>query len=308
MDPRKLEHFLAVIEHGQFNLAATANGVSQQAISKAIAKLEDELGVTLFERGPMGATPTSYAKALERRAQLILAETRLATAELNALSGAKLGTLNLGIGLTVARRIMPRAITIFRQQRPGIGITATVETSGVLYAKLLRGELDIVVSAPPLTHDIDQEIRTLPLFPEVDRPIVRAKHPLAATVKNRTITMADVANYPWLTPRLNISVWFHICRAFADAKLAPPTDVLRTDSLPLVLGLMENEDCICMLGSELIAEELQSGKLVMLDVPGLAIEHPATIAFRRTTTLSAPAKAIIPIIREVCAEYYAAAA
>ena len=70
MDPRKLEHFLAVIEHGQFNLAATANGVSQQAISKAIAKLEDELGVTLFERGPLGATPTSYAKALERWAAL----------------------------------------------------------------------------------------------------------------------------------------------------------------------------------------------------------------------------------------------
>ena len=38
MDPRKLEHFLAVIEHGQFNLAAAATGVSQQAVSKAIAK------------------------------------------------------------------------------------------------------------------------------------------------------------------------------------------------------------------------------------------------------------------------------
>jgi len=308
MDPRKLEHFLAVIEHGQFNLAAAANGVSQQAISKAIAKLEDDLGVTLFERGPMGATPTPYAKALERRAQLILAETRLATAELNALSGAKLGTLNLGVGLTVARRIMARAITIFRQQRPGIGISASVETSGMLYTQLLRGELDMVISAPPLTLDIDADLRTLPLFLETDRPIVRARHPLALAAQTRAITMADLARYPWLTPRLNVSIWFHICKAFADAKLAPPTDVLRTDSLPLVLGLMANEDCICMLGGELIAEELQSGKLVMLTVPGLAIEHPATIAFRRTTTLSAPAKAIIPIIREVCAEYYPSAA
>ncbi|MBL8645600.1 MAG: LysR family transcriptional regulator [Rhodospirillaceae bacterium] len=297
MDQRKLEHFLAVIEHGQFNLAAAANGVSQQAISKAIAKLETELDVKLFERNALGATPTIYAKALEGRAQSILAETRLATAELNALSGAVLGTLNIGVGLAAARRIVPKAIHAFRAQRPGIGISATVEPATTLYGKLLRGELDLVISPLPDGASVDPQIETTPLFTDTDRPMVGGKHPLAVA---KRVTMADLAVHTWIAPRYNAAIWFEICHAFAAARLAPPADVIRTDSMPLALGLLENENCIAMMGAETMTPEITAARIKVLEVPGLALKRQTHLATRRAAKLSPTAKAFVPFVQEMC--------
>lgn len=301
MDPRKLEHFLAVIEHGQFSLAAGANGVSQQAISKAIAKLEQELDVKLFERSALGVTPTIYAKALESRAQLILAETRLATAELNALSGAKLGTLNLGVGLAAARRIIPRAIRAFRMQRPGVGVSATVDAAGVLYTRLLRGELDIVISPHPEALPIPPQIQSKPLFVDIDKPMVGTKHPL---VRAKRLTLSDLLPFPWIAPRHNAAIWFEICKAFAAERLEPPRDVIRTDSIPLAMGLLQTENCIAMLGTETFAEELSEGRIGMLDVADLAIRRPSYIATRRSATLVPAAKTFIPLIQQAAQEFY----
>jgi len=295
MDPRKLEHFLAVIEHGQFSLAAIANGVSQQAISKAIAKLESELDVKLFDRSAMGVTPTIYGKALEGRAQLILAETRLATAELNALSGAVMGTLNIGMGLAASRRIVARAIHIFRAQRPGIGISATVDTAATLYTRLMRGELDIVVAPLPEHVPADLQIETAPLFVDVDKPAVSAHHLLATAKK---VTLADLLPYPWIAPRHNAAIWFEICHAFASARLAPPRDVIRTDSMPLAMGLLESENCVAVVGAETVANELAAKRLVMLDVPALTLKRPTHIAYRRSPALSPAVKSILPIMLE----------
>ena len=299
MDARKLEHFLALIEHGQFNLAAQATGVSQQAVSKAIAKLEEELGVQLFERSAYGATPTVFGRSLERRAQTILAETRLANAEINALSGAKLGTLNLGVGLSVARTIMARAIHRFRAQKPGIGISATVDISGVLFQQLLRGEVDIVASAPPVDLPIPPDLATITLFMERDEATVRRDHPLC---RLEALTLADLAAFPWLAPRQNHGVWHRICQAFAAAGIAPPRDVIRTDSAPLALGLLENEDCICLLGREMMTTERARGNFVGLWVPGLAEPRPTILAYRLKGVLSPAVKAFIPILREVSQE------
>lgn len=302
MDPRKLEHFLAVIEHGQFNLAAQATGVSQQAVSKAIAKLEEELGVPLFERSAFGATPTVFARALERRAQTILAETRLANAELNSLSGARLGTLHLGVGLTLARSIMAKAIHRFRLQRPGIGISASVDISQVLYQRLLRGEIDLAASSPPEYVEIPPDVTTVALFRERDFPMVRPSHPLA---RARNVTLSDLVPYPWIAPVQNHGVWLRICNAYAGAGIAPPKDVIRSDSASLVLGLLEAEDCICMLGREMMAHELRTGELVPLDVGEvLTPERPTLLAYRSKGPLSPAAKAFIPLLREVCQAIY----
>jgi len=66
MDPQKLQHFLSVYDTGSFSRAASNNNVSQQAVSKSVAKLEETLAVRLFERGAFGAEPTQFGHALSR--------------------------------------------------------------------------------------------------------------------------------------------------------------------------------------------------------------------------------------------------
>ena len=302
MDARKLEHFLAVIEHGQFNLAAHVTGVSQQAVSKAIAKLEEELGVQLFERSAHGAAPTMFARALARRAQTILAETRLANAELNALSGAKLGMLHLGAGLAVARSVLPRTIHRFRAQRPGIGIDVSVDISPNLYQMLLRGELDLVASASLEDVVIPPDITAIPLFMEQDLVMVRPQHPLA---QRHNLSLADLLPYPWLTPSKNQTSWQRVCETFGREGIAPPTDVIRTESALLAVGLLTSDDCICLLGREMMTHELAAGTLVALDLTrAFWGERPMLLAYRTKGPLTPAAKAFIPVLREICHSAY----
>ena len=76
----------------------------------------------LFERGAFGAEPTVFGRSLAKRAKLIVAETRLATAELDALKGAEKGFIKVGFGWSFLPRIAPLSIERFRRRRPGVTV------------------------------------------------------------------------------------------------------------------------------------------------------------------------------------------
>ena len=174
-----------------------------------------------------------------------------------------------------------------------------IDVSPVLYQRLLRGEIDLVASSPPEYVEIPPDITTVRLFMEQDQVTVRPSHPLA---KAKRITLSDLVPYPWIAPLQNYSLWLRICDAFSAAGIAPPKDVIRTDSVPLTLGLLTSEDCICLLGREMMAHELRAGELIALKIEGqpLSPERPALLAYRSKGALSPAAKAFIPLLREVC--------
>ena len=183
LDPRKLRHFLHVYETRNFARAADLSHVTQQAVSKSIARLEDLIGVVLFERGAYGAAPTIYADALARRARIILSENRLASAEINALKGAESGGVRVGFGWSFLPRVAPLAISNFRKRRPGITLSISTGDSNSLFGKLLSGDLEFVASAPPPAISIDPQLQTRKLFEETDVIVMRAGHPLAKKAK-----------------------------------------------------------------------------------------------------------------------------
>ena len=120
LEPHRLEHFLAAYETGNLRIAASRTGVTQQAVSKAIAKLEDMLQVQLFSRKPTGVEPSEYAHHLARRARLILSESRLATLEIQALKGSKRGSVRVGVGTSFASRLFPLAAKKLHARAPEV--------------------------------------------------------------------------------------------------------------------------------------------------------------------------------------------
>lgn len=299
MDPNKLRHFIAVLDHGHFGRAAEASGVSQQAVSKSIARLEAQMEVKLFERNHHGAAPTQFGLALAERARLIIAEARLASAEVAALKGARRGQLRIGIGLGFADRIMPVTFARFREVYPGFGIEAFVGSSATLYPLLLKGDLDFVISAPPVGFGNDPELRRELLFVEEDTVVVRADHPL---VSSTAITMADLIRYPWITSHQLSGMWSRICRVFVAHNLEPPTEVMRTDSTTLAKALLKHGNYISVLGMENISQEVASGALRCLNVQELPERREAFIAYRRRSPLQTGARKLIEITAKVCAE------
>jgi DNA-binding transcriptional LysR family regulator len=298
VDPIKLQRFLAVLDTGHFARAAAQLGISQPAVSKSIKTLETELGVRLFERGQFGAEPTPFAKRLAVRAKLILAEGRLARAELDAMRGAKSGSLAIGTGISFASRILPQALDRFRRRWPNVAISVDVGISGMLFPGLLRGDYDFVISAPPPSLGIDPEIACEALFEEADVLVVGPSHPLLVEPPR---TIADVQRYPWLVAGRS-GLWESIVASFTAVGSPPPRDVIRTDSDTLAKALLLQGPYVCLLGRQLFAVEADQQRLFEVSLPGFGDRRPAFITTRRRSQPSLAARNMLTLIRAICAE------
>ncbi|WP_455774487.1 LysR family transcriptional regulator, partial [Burkholderia stabilis] len=101
MDTRDLEYLLAVERHGSIGKAADALGLSQPALTKAVQRLETQVGVTLFERTASGMTPTQAGARFVARAQRIALEFDDAMQEMRAIQGGEQGVVRIGYSPTV---------------------------------------------------------------------------------------------------------------------------------------------------------------------------------------------------------------
>ena len=107
MELRRVKHFLAVVDQGSFTAAAQKLGVSQQAVSKSINVLEDELGVRLFERDTRLVTLSRFGELLLSHARNIDAEAQQFKRHLEDAVGVRSGRLVIGAGLTATTYILP---------------------------------------------------------------------------------------------------------------------------------------------------------------------------------------------------------
>ncbi len=303
VDPQKLQHFLGVYEHGNFGLAAEAGHVTQQAVSKAVAKLEHQLGLPLFERTPHGAEPTIYAHTLAKRAKIITSESRLAMAELSAMRGSTAGFVQVGIGWSFFPRIGPDAISRFRSERPGVGLQIVGGTSASLYPRLARGELDLVVSAPPTELRPDPAIETRTLYVEHDAVVLRTEHPL---VKRGSVGLQDLSECTWLVALSLPDRWHAICAAFSSHGIEPPADVIDLDSLSLAKSMLIRGDYACLMSEELVAPELKAGLYSAYRLEELPLNRPALVATRRGAQLQPAAKVLRDVVIDICEKYYPA--
>jgi DNA-binding transcriptional LysR family regulator len=297
MDLIKLRYFLTVLEHRHFARAAEELDVSQQAVSAAVARLERELAVRLFDRSTQGVAPTEYAHVLERHARLVLSETRMAEAEIAAIRGGGRGQVRVGLGLSFGSRVIPAVLTKFRQRFAGHEAMFVVDATIGLYQRLERGDLDIVVSAPPTGLQVPRNVERESLGPERDAVLVRAAHPLARRAR---CTLADLSRCTWIASAVPMGGgWERICATFVAHQLEPPRDVVRTDSVTLSDTLLLAGDYVGVLSWEAHLPDIEAGRIVELDAPELSERRVAYLAYRKATLPSAGAIGFMRALREV---------
>ncbi len=289
MDPQKLLHFLSVYDTGSFSRAATDNDVSQQAVSKSVAKLEESLGVKLFERGAFGAEPNQFGHALARRAKVITAESRLAAAEISAMRGADRGYVRIGLGWSFLTRIAPMIINRFSDKQPGVTLSITSGDTKSLHEKLLRGEVEFVASAPPTDLEIDSAIETTELFEDRDVIMMRRDHPLAA---KSDITLEDLASQTWLVSMQLQMQWNRICNVFLAAGLSPPAKYVDMDSVILAKSTLLRSDAVMLLAKELFATEEERAQYHIVEGTQFPVARTAYFATRRNSVLQPAAQSL----------------
>ena len=122
MDTRRLQHFVAVVDHGGFTAAAKATFVSQPALSLAVKELEADLGTLLFDRIGRRVQLTAAGTALLGPARQVLRDLETGRAAVTAVSGLESGVLSLACLPTLAADPTATLVGRFRSHHPGVRV------------------------------------------------------------------------------------------------------------------------------------------------------------------------------------------
>ena len=137
----ELRYIVAVARERHFGRAAAACFVSQPTLSIAVKKLEDELGVTLFERGPE-ITITDIGRQIIEQAQVVIEEASAIKRIAGERQSELVGPLKLGIIFTIGPYLLPRLIPTLRVLAPDMPLFLEENYTDRLADMLKRGEID----------------------------------------------------------------------------------------------------------------------------------------------------------------------
>jgi LysR family hydrogen peroxide-inducible transcriptional activator len=187
MTLNELRYIVAVSQENNFRRAAERVFVSQPALSLAIQKLEDELGVQIFERSRIAVSMTPIGELIVAQAQRALEEVAQIKEISNQGKDQLAGTLRLGAIYTVGPYLLPELIPVLKLKAPHMPLEMEENQTTNLEALLANGRLDVIIIALPFGGP---GIATLPLYDEDFSVVVPLEHPWA---KKKQIKTAELA-------------------------------------------------------------------------------------------------------------------
>jgi DNA-binding transcriptional LysR family regulator len=187
MELRRIRHFVVLAETLNFHRAAERLHVAQPALTVSIQKLESELGATLFVRETRGVTLTACGRAALAQARRVLFHAGQFSELVQAASSGMAGTLRVGFVGTTTSHLLPRLVTRFRLEYPGVELVLREATSTRIMQWLGEKELDVGLVRTPLLAPGTAALALL----ERDRFVAALprSHPLA---DKPALTLADL--------------------------------------------------------------------------------------------------------------------
>ena len=236
MDNQNLKAFITVAEVGSFSEAADRLYLTQSAISKRIALLEQQIGKRLFDRIARQVSLTEAGNELLPRARRILQEYENALQAINDLSGEASGTLRLAISHHLGLHRLPPILKQFAQQYPNVTLDIEFMDSEKAYEQVLHGDSEVAVITLALEahHNINSKV----IWNDPLRFICAQDHPLAQIKQPE---LKDLADYPIILPGINTYTGQIIQNLFQKEgiplKAPMSTNYLETISTMVEIGL-----------------------------------------------------------------------
>jgi DNA-binding transcriptional LysR family regulator len=219
---RDLETLVTVVQAGGMRKAAGQLNLSQPAVSKAVAELEDALGLTLLQRGRQGVEPTAFGTALVRRSEALIDGVRDALRELTELADPESGEIRLGAIETVQAGVIGATLSSVLARHPRIRVVMEIGQSADLVDHfLLRRRIDFAVARPYFA--LPPELEGEALFHDRLQVVVGQAHPLA---RKRKLRLPDLMHENWILSRNEVLHDSPVVEAFRDEGLDLPARLI----------------------------------------------------------------------------------
>jgi len=276
-----LATFIEVVRQGGVSRAAERLGISQPSVSKAIRRLEDEVGVPLLERGLHGARLTAAGELFLEEAKRYEIQRLQLTRTANELRAQHAGLLRLGITNPASDSIAVQAAAELTRRRAGLRLRLTIGKSDSLDAAVEDGEIDLaVVPSYP-----GQSLRSQQLELDDDhiRVVVRRGHPLAAVAG---IGIEDLAAYAWIMAPPQSAARRHFFAIFERCGAPTPRVAIETEyTSEAAMGILTATDLLGIVPTSALRSWL--GLVTPLDIPELLVRRKVVLLSRPSGRWSA---------------------
>ncbi|MBC8079906.1 MAG: LysR family transcriptional regulator [Gorillibacterium sp.] len=154
MELRQLQYFLKVAKIEHVTQASEELHIAQSAVSRQIHQLEEELGISLFVQKGRNLQLTSAGKLFLNRVETILNDLDRAVREVQEFLNPDTGEIRIGFPHSLGINLLPKVVSVFRQERPGVKFRLRQGTYSSLLRDLVNREIDLAFISPfPEKHD-----------------------------------------------------------------------------------------------------------------------------------------------------------
>lgn len=259
----QLRTFALVAELGSLRAAAKALGVSEPAVSSAVAALRADLGDPLFRRTGAGITLTPGGRALATRARELVRLADRTRREVSQATSA--GSLRVLATAACAEHVAGAAVAAFTRRLNRAAVDLTVGSTGCAASALADDVADIVLGVRP--RPVSGPAPDAVPFLRYERIVVAAPgHPLAG---RRRLAVADLGGRPWLTGPGGFEAGSEEER-WAD-RAGLPTEVEECESEAAALTAVRSGPGLLLALGHAVAGDLRRGTLVRLPVEGTPV-------------------------------------
>lgn len=258
---RHIQIVLAIAEMGNLLRAAQILNITQPAMSKALAEVEDVVGERLFDRTPFGAKPTLSGEALIQYGRNVLADMDRMHDALSAIQRGDAGKLRVGV-FSLISQWAPIVHALIRLQESSKGLSLTIESGNMedLMPKLDGGNIDVIAGRYP--YAIQQAHHAVKGL-SADRIVaaVRTGHPVLALEK---VGIVDLIAYPWILPPERNIVRMQLEMELAALGLEFQDAPIASLVIPLNIGIVQSTDFVMLMPNCMVAEQVQSRQLAIV--------------------------------------------
>lgn len=264
---RQMLALIALSDAGSIVGAARRKHSTPATLHRLLHDLQDNLGRTIFGRGPTGMTPNPVGQRLALRWHIALTEIEQAVDELRELEGRMEGRVKIA-SLPLARtRLLARALNPLLAGYPNAKVEIVDGPYDVLSRLLRAGGTDILVGALRSGPDL-QDLRAEALFDDPYAIVCRPGHPLLRL--GRPAGFADLAAMEWVAQRQGTPIRAALDALFRKGGMGTPRPSVETSSLVLTRALIMESDRLSILSHRQIAVEEEEGLLCCLPLSGEA--------------------------------------
>lgn len=285
METQNLRAFLLVAETGSFSRAAQSLHLTQPAVSKRVALLEDQLGSELFDRIGRNISLTEAGRALLPHAKSVEQALHVAEQSVRDLAGDVAGQLRLATSHHIGLHRLPPVLSHFSKAFPAAQIDIDFMDSEQAYELITQGKAELAVVT--LAPGNDPSIITLPVWRDPLDFMVAKDHPLATA---RQLNLADLSKHPVILPGLNTYTGQIVKDLFdkhgLQLQVSMATNYLETIRMMASVGL----------GWTVLPRSMGDASLATLDIGEVTIERTLGMVYHRGRSLSRAARAFIDTV------------